>query len=452
MKKAGIGLLFVFTMLLVNFSPAQQVETNIIVGNGPCAIAYDTIDQRLFVANNGGSSVSVINPELLSVVTTIPTTHPPVAAVWNPNNNQVYVACAPMTGDGSVVVIDPGTNQIIDEITVGANPITIVLNRSRNKLYCLNRTSNTITVINCANNQTITDINLQSQSPKDMIYNPVNDMIYVTSEQYMQNSKVRAINCANDQIAATMDAGRGAGALAVNTISNRVYVANAQTNNVTIINGATNSVIATMSTQSEPTPLLWIPTNKLFVGEYWNNTVGYLHGDSTRIRGRVSNTTNPKTLLYVPETERVYCTSYLGGVVNVINARNGEEQLIITLTVGGGPTAMLYYPPQNRVFVANFWENTVTSIKDASGIEEFPATPGISSHYLITYPNPVLVNSTVSFRTNGFSPKEFVVTNSAGQILYRGNTGSWTANKPGIYFCTAVGTDGNRLTSKFIVE
>src|SRR6187551_746689 len=57
--------------------------------------------------------------------------HPTGIAV-NPNNNKIYVANA---GSDSISVIDGLSTRLLNKITVGDNPIDIEVNPSNNKVY-----------------------------------------------------------------------------------------------------------------------------------------------------------------------------------------------------------------------------------------------------------------------------------------------------------------------------
>ena len=59
----------------------------------------------------------------------------------------------------------------------------------------------------------------------------------------------------------TLDPGAGPCALCYNPTNNKVYCANSGSDNVTVIDGATNSVIATVTAGSSPRALCYNPTN-----------------------------------------------------------------------------------------------------------------------------------------------------------------------------------------------
>jgi len=78
------------------------------------------------------------------VIATIPVGDRPCALVWNSTNNKVY--CANFASD-NVSVIDGVTNRVIATIPVGYDPRALVWNSTNNKVYCANVGSGNVTVI-----------------------------------------------------------------------------------------------------------------------------------------------------------------------------------------------------------------------------------------------------------------------------------------------------------------
>jgi len=62
----------------------------------------------------------------------------------------------------------------------------------------------------------------------------------------LNSDNVSVIDGATNTVLATVPAGDGAGAVAVNTSTNAIYVANFNDNTVTVIDGLTNTVVTTI--------------------------------------------------------------------------------------------------------------------------------------------------------------------------------------------------------------
>src|SRR5262249_10915276 len=121
----------------------------------------------------------------------------PVAVAVNPVTNKIYVAnCVPSPSrspgvNGSVTVIDGKTNGKTG-VSVGVCPGAVAVNPLTNKIYvtnfgkfdlfcgsCINYGS--VTVIDGATNSTITITNPQAKFPRSVAINSVTNKIYVAN-------------------------------------------------------------------------------------------------------------------------------------------------------------------------------------------------------------------------------------------------------------------------------
>jgi len=75
-RKAENGRRFILLPLLCFLLPAllfsQWLETTIQVGDGPCALVWNSTNNKVYCANSGSDSVTVIDGATNQVITTIP--------------------------------------------------------------------------------------------------------------------------------------------------------------------------------------------------------------------------------------------------------------------------------------------------------------------------------------------------------------------------------------------
>jgi YVTN family beta-propeller protein len=107
----------------------------------------------------------------------------------------------------------------------------------------------------------------------------------------------------------------------------------------------------------------------------------------------------PSALFYDPINNKIYCAnsgtypSATGTTVTVIDG--ATDNVITTITVGSGPKAFAYNPQYNRVYVANYYGNTVSVIRDSMmGIQEIENCKLKIDNFSI-YPNPAKTYFTV---------------------------------------------------------
>src|ERR1700688_3467054 len=146
------------------------------------------------------------------VSATVPAGPNPVAIAVNPVTNKIYVADCILSGDnqhginGNVTVIDGVTNAATT-ITVGVCPIGVAVNPTTNMIYVADFGHYSVSCSACVDPGMITVIDGATNS---------------TAGIYDSNAVAPQ-------------------AVAVNSATNKIYVGNNFTSNVTVIDGATNS-------------------------------------------------------------------------------------------------------------------------------------------------------------------------------------------------------------------
>jgi len=111
---------------------SDVVVANIKVGDKPAGAALTPDLSRVYVANSGANTVSVINTSTNAVIKTITVGSNPTGVAVTPDGARVYVT---NRGSNTVSVIDTSTNAVVATISVGAGPccdqgIAIQLGRS----------------------------------------------------------------------------------------------------------------------------------------------------------------------------------------------------------------------------------------------------------------------------------------------------------------------------------
>jgi YVTN family beta-propeller protein len=207
----------------VYVSPTQFAQTSIAVGNNPSAVAVSPVanDPRMYVANTGSGTVSVINTATgqridansSSSSMDIAVGSSPSALAVSADGTRLYVA---NTGSGTVSVIDTTTTAYtrIDanssifstDISVGSSPSALAVSADGKRLYVANRGSNTVSVVDTSTYKVIDT-----------------------------DTGVAGVN--------SIAVGSSPSALVLN--GTRLYVANRGSNTVSVIDTTTNKVIDT---------------------------------------------------------------------------------------------------------------------------------------------------------------------------------------------------------------
>jgi YVTN family beta-propeller protein len=207
-------------------------------GLNPAFVVVNPVTGYAYISNSNSNTVTVFygygEGKKRKVV---PVGTGPLRMAINPNTNRTYVAnCC----DNTVTVIDGDTNSTLN-IPVGTRPIGIAVNPVTNRVYVANDWSNDITVIDGFTNQAIATIPV-GEAPYSVAVNPLSNKVYVAvqgSGFYYAPGNVTVIDGATHETV-EIPAGLQPVSLAINTATNKIYVAGGQSNgDVTVIDGAT---------------------------------------------------------------------------------------------------------------------------------------------------------------------------------------------------------------------
>ena len=289
---------------------SNSVEGTIAVGDFPYGVAINPFDSRVYVTNRGSDTVSVIDGSTNTKLHNITVQNSPVGIAVNPSANWIYVtninsntvsvidgitdkvtanitvgkipygiAVNPVTkrvyvtniGSDTVSVIDGLTNKVISNITVGKNPVGIAVNSATNTIFVTNYASNNVSVVDGIDDKVTANITV-GKKPVGVAVNPSTNKAYVTN---IGSNTVSVIDTINKKLRGTITVNPSLGGsykihdpvlsmpitakfpliaslVAVNDISNMVYVTNTGSDTVSIIDGNIDSVVVKVSFNSNP--------------------------------------------------------------------------------------------------------------------------------------------------------------------------------------------------------
>jgi YVTN family beta-propeller protein len=119
------------------------VIATVPVGTGPFGVAANPAGTRVYVANSGSNTVSVIDTTTLTVSATVPVGTQPVGVAVNPGGTRVYVA---NNASNTVSVIDTTTLTVSATVPVGTLPVGVAVNPAGTRVYVANLLDATVSV------------------------------------------------------------------------------------------------------------------------------------------------------------------------------------------------------------------------------------------------------------------------------------------------------------------
>ena len=133
--------------------PCVTVDTITGLGDSPFGIAYDPVHERMFVANIGTTTVSIIDTNTNTVIgSPISVGDAPSDIAYDEVNERMYVT---NFFDDTVSVIDTTTNTVIDTITVGDGANGIEYDPVHDRMYVTNAAAATVSVIDTNTNTVV---------------------------------------------------------------------------------------------------------------------------------------------------------------------------------------------------------------------------------------------------------------------------------------------------------
>ena len=232
--------------------------------------------------------------------------------------------------------------------------------------------------------QTVTATIATGSVTKGVAVNPVTNKIYVANTN---NGTVTVIDGATNNTS-TVPVGSNPYAVAVNPVTNKIYVTSCYSgtgcsNTVTVIDGATNDT-STIPTGMSPQALAVNPvTNKIYVANTNSNTVTVIDGATNTVTSTVNVGTSPIAVAVNPVTNQVYVANIGSANVSVIDG--ATNTVTSTVTTGTSPQSVAVNPVTNKIYVANAAGNNVTVIDGATNTVVSTVLTG-------TYPYAVALN------------------------------------------------------------
>ena len=177
---------------------------------------------------------------------------------------------------------------------------------------------------------------------------------------------VTVVNGATNTVTATINVQTFPEFLVINSVTNKIYVTNRNSNSVSVINGVTNTVIKTIAVGANPVVGDVDPvTNMIYVvnnGNGRGTTMSVIDGNTDSVVATVTVGNYPVSVAVNSVTNMIYVVNYCGnqpgcnatsapGTVSVVNG--ATNTVTHTVTVGYGPAIVLVNPITNKIWVQN---------------------------------------------------------------------------------------------------
>jgi len=328
---AATGLLGVLTPIHVNAD--TQVIATIGVGSDAHGIALDPTLARAYTANNGGSSISIIDTNTNTNVSTVAVGSYPRAVAVNPTTHRVYVAN--YYGD-SVSVIDGMTATLITTVPVGSEPRAVTVDPTANKVYVGNFGGSTVSVIDGVTNAVTSTISIGA-GPMDAAYDPARRRAYFA--EYWGGG-ISVVDTTTDSFVQSIPVGyyypHG---VTIDSVTNRLYVAHWSGDKVSVVDAGSGSIITSIPVGSGPNGISFNPSNnRIYVGNFWSNTTSVIDATTGAVVETVAVGSGPRGVTVNSGTGHVFVVNELSSSVSVLADATNVDTPTPTNTPTSTPT------------------------------------------------------------------------------------------------------------------
>jgi len=258
------------------------------------------------------------------------------------------------SGDDYLSVIDRGSHQVIDAITVGSAPKGMTLSEDGNYLYVANYLSNSISIVETITNRLMDTIALNiGFGPTELTIPPFSQTLYVTATD---SNAVIAIDTLTKSILKKIEVGQRPIGIASGPNGQYVYVANSYSNNISVIETYTNKVINTIGAGGEPKYVM-VYQRYIVVSNSQSNSLMFIDRHSLKVVSTAFVPSQPGRIIpglrgwvYVAG-ERSNDISFVTPMLNIAPRK---------LTVSRHPSGVALDKDRKLLYVANLADNTVS--------------------------------------------------------------------------------------------
>lgn len=249
----------------------NQIVMSENAGDQPGALALDPSNGYLYAANQitvgSSGTVTVLDAATLGLVATLPVGPTPQGALYDPANGNIYVCnlvARGLTGSNTTTIIAGAGDTEVGSIPVGCGENTVgdrlALDPATGALLIANPPvplSPEVTVVNTTSESVASPFGLPN-APEGIAPDPTTGIVYLTD-----GSNVTAINASSGAVTAEIGVGHPSDAIALDPADGRLFVANysLRPTNVTVLDTATGRSVASIPTGPGPDGMVYDARN-----------------------------------------------------------------------------------------------------------------------------------------------------------------------------------------------
>lgn len=339
----------------VAMSPRSHAETDAVQGRVITrrAVGLNPATHKVYAVDEGAGDVSVIDEQTGSI-RTVKVGEKPIAIAINPKTNRIYVA---NTGSGSISVIDGSRDAVIATVKGEAQPYVLAVNDVTNKVYVTNTYSDMVTVIDGATN---TAHALKAASADGIAVDARNDTIFLMT---YEDPNIRILDGAAETIS-KVAVGTHLWGMMLDASTNTLYLGHTGTADLVALNEKTHAV-HTIPVGAIPCAVAVNPvTQRIYVVNYGDQTVSVIDAAKGKVVATLPVGKHPQAVAVDSAHNRIYVANVHSDSVTAIDG--ATNTVIGAYHAGTNPYALAVDPTATHIYAANYGEPSVTAIDVSS--------------------------------------------------------------------------------------
>jgi YVTN family beta-propeller protein len=262
----------------------------------------------------------------------------------------------------------PNSNRIVATVPVGSRPHSIDF--GLDKVFITNSGSNTVSVIDGKTDRVVATIpvgadphGIAATYEEDGNNALDSNLLLKFPYTYVANTgsnTVSVIDGKTDRVVATIPVGADPHGIIVSNTLGKVYVTNSGSNTVSVIDGKMNKVVAKIPVGSNPHRLaLFMST--VYVTNSGSNTVSVIDGKTDRVVATIPVDQLPRGIA-VDSSGFAYTTNKVASSVSIIDGKTNK--VVATIPVGRIPNGVVASSSCsfNKIYITNSGSNSVSII------------------------------------------------------------------------------------------
>lgn len=234
------------------------ITATVRVGNSPSGMALS--GDRLYVTSKGSGGLAVINTTSLETTNVSCTLSPRYVAIL-PDGRKAYVT----NGDiGTVSVLNMDTMSIVSTIDAGGITNKLTASPDGKRVYVADTRNDRILLIDTASD-TVTGYWSLGLTPTDVVASPDGSLVYVVhTREGADISYLSVIDAATGKALSTSQLGKFAGSLAVSPDNKKLYVCLWESDTVLVIDSSSGRITSRITARGSPEDVKVSPDGRLF--------------------------------------------------------------------------------------------------------------------------------------------------------------------------------------------